>query len=107
MIPELYYPNGNIECEYEYLDENICHEIYYYDNGNKSWELWGLNRLKHRIDGPAYISYNKNGDIRFEQWYINGINKTEELEKWISEKKLPRYTEWDNNIKIIVKLTWG
>lgn len=33
---------------------------------------WYKNGKNHRLDGPARIWYYENGDIKEEQWWING-----------------------------------
>ena len=51
----------------------------YFDGGN--WldvekyynvKLYYLNEKRHRIDGPAFIKYDTNGNIQIEKYYING-----------------------------------
>ena len=44
----------------------------YYSNGNKKYEIWYLNGIRHREDGPAYQSWYKNGQKEYEFWYLNG-----------------------------------
>jgi hypothetical protein len=47
--------------------------ISYNTDGSIEWEFWYINGVLHREDGPAYIRYNKDGSIRYEEWYINGV----------------------------------
>lgn len=49
-----------------------CKKTYDFDNILVD-EVWSNKGLFHRADGPAYISYFKNGKVNIEAWYINGI----------------------------------
>lgn len=59
-IKELWSPNRESEPSI----------IKYYDNGVISSQKWLKEDLMSRIDGPAYISYNKNGIKIHEEWRI-------------------------------------
>ena len=66
--------------------------IYYY-----------LNGFYHREDGPAVIFVKGN-----KYWYINGNNITEKVNNWLNGKtNIPPYEKWDNNTRLIFKLTFG
>ena len=43
----------------------------YYNNGNVMIESWYKDGMKHSVDGPARIDYNKNGQIVKIEYYIN------------------------------------
>ena len=45
----------------------------YYSNGQIQYEQYFLNDKIHREDGPAYISYYQNGKIQYEDYYLNDI----------------------------------
>jgi hypothetical protein len=49
--------------------------IEYFPNGNIHYEEYFINGKQHRENGPAFIWYRKNGTIRIEEYYLNG--------KWI------------------------
>ena len=53
-----------------------------YKNGNTRYEVYYLNGKPHRENGPAYISYYENGNIDYEHYLINGEWLTKE--KWYS-----------------------
>ena len=60
--------------------------------------LNGKNQF-HRIDGPAYIDYDENGNLLYEAYYINGIP--------FRENNLPNhihYYEYDN---IAMEVWWN
>jgi hypothetical protein len=42
-----------------------------YPNGRKSSEMWIVNGMQHRIDGPAYQSWYENGLKCVEKWHLN------------------------------------
>jgi hypothetical protein len=44
----------------------------YYENGNIKYEDYYLNGKQHREDGPADIGYYENGNIKYEAYYLNG-----------------------------------
>jgi antitoxin component YwqK of YwqJK toxin-antitoxin module len=44
----------------------------YYENGNIKYEDYYLNGKIHKEDGPAYIEFFKSGKISFEEYRLNG-----------------------------------
>ena len=60
-----WHDNDNIRCEYYHKEGNI--------------NYW------HRIDGPARILYDKNGDVKRCVYYINDIRYTKEEYEVIEE----------------------
>jgi antitoxin component YwqK of YwqJK toxin-antitoxin module len=46
--------------------------IRYNENGNIDLEYYYLNGKIHREDGPASIQYYENGNIQCEYYYLNG-----------------------------------
>lgn len=73
-----YYKNGNVKNrrwvdEYEqYHRINGPAYIEYYDNNDIKYECWWLNGKSHRFGGPAYISFNNRGTIISSTWFIYG-----------------------------------
>ena len=65
--------------------------VLYNKSGNIQYEAWYFNRKRHRVDGPAYIWYYESGQIEQEDWYINGNQLND---------KIIEYKEWliDNNL---------
>ena len=62
-----------------------------------------LNGLFHREDGPVIIW--KDGS---KYWFINNKEITKEVNNWLSgETDIPPYEKWDNNTRLIFKLTFG
>ena len=57
--------------------------IAYNPDGSIQYEEYWINNQRHRVDGPACIDYNPDGSIRCEEYWING----EELykEEWYKE----------------------
>jgi antitoxin component YwqK of YwqJK toxin-antitoxin module len=45
--------------------------IRYYQDGEIRSEEYYVNGQSHRMDGPAYISYYNNGQIKYEEYSIN------------------------------------
>ena len=75
-----YYENEKIKSEKWMINDNYHRDndnpawIKYYENGNKKAERWWINDRPRRYNGPAYISYNKNGDVISKKgWFINGV----------------------------------
>ena len=52
--------------------EKLKKHIYCYENGKVGQEWYYLNGVKHRVDGPAYISYYMNGEMSMECYRLNG-----------------------------------
>jgi len=52
--------------------------ICYIDGVLIDFEVYYINDIKHRLDGPAYIEYDINGNITYVEYCINGIAYTKE-----------------------------
>ena len=73
-----YYPNGNIINEQWFLNGNLHREGGPAETHNKyGYKYWYKNGKRHREDGPAEISYDEDGTITWEDWYLNGKLLTE------------------------------
>lgn len=54
-------------------------EEYYYRNGKiKSIQYPDGKGKYHRKDGPAYVEYHLNGNIAKEVWMVNGLEHRED-----------------------------
>ena len=54
-------------------------EIGYHNNGNKYYEgYYNENGEYHNEDGYAYQYWNINGEIKYQEYYLNGIYLTEQ-----------------------------
>jgi len=51
------------------------------------WETWRLDGKLHNEEGPATISYEKDGSVRLKEWRLNGVDYTEEEWKDILFRK--------------------
>ena len=60
---------------------------------------WWINGKRHRLYAPAFMILNKKN-----KWFINNIDITNEVSEWIKQNNYPRYTKWDNDIKLHFKL---
>ena len=58
--------------------------VVYYESGKVKSEFWYENKRKHRIDGPAVISYCEDGKFVYDQWWLNG-NYIVDIKKWLKE----------------------
>jgi len=52
--------------------------IEYRENGNIRYESYWINGKLHRLNGPAVIRYNMNGSIQYIEYWLNGIEYTKE-----------------------------
>jgi len=50
----------------------------FYDSGELLWEGWKLDGKHHNEEGPAHVSYKRDGGVWLKWWYLNGVNYTEE-----------------------------
>ena len=50
---------------------------YHYRKG-MYYESWFLNDKWHRLDGPAYTQYNKDGTLKVQFWAVNDKKYTKE-----------------------------
>jgi antitoxin component YwqK of YwqJK toxin-antitoxin module len=88
--------NETVPCgEISYYDDYVVATYHYDSNKIKEKIRYDKNMNRHCDDGPAYTSYYQNGDIRYEQWFLNGINHR------ISEPAIIMY-----NNGIVVRETW-
>ena len=46
------------------------HKIEYYDNGQVACEYWRVNGQYHRLDGPAWVRYNQQGEIIEQEFWV-------------------------------------
>jgi antitoxin component YwqK of YwqJK toxin-antitoxin module len=71
--------------QHKFHNENGPAVIRYDENGNPKTEVYYINGLKHRTDGPAEIWYNYNmsGEIATERYYIDGIRIKDEFKIFI------------------------
>ena len=54
-------------------DNDLPAPIGYYENGEIAYENWYLDGLPHREnDQPAFKVYWESGEIEREKWYLNG-----------------------------------
>src|ERR1700691_5718741 len=127
-IPENYtgivdYHDGDIHYYLNGLHHRVDGPAVIYTNGLL---MYYLNGKRHREDGPAIIwnsnhkEYYLNGKLHREDgpariysngtksYYLNGNNITEEVNNWLSGKtNIPPYKKWDNDTRLIFKLTFG
>lgn len=69
-----YDGNGIIICQ-EWMVNGKCHRDKYPSVINKVipfYYQWCKNGLLHCDDGPAYVRFDKDGNIITKTWYING-----------------------------------
>ena len=69
-IPEKiieYYEEDEIDSDYDSEAEDGID-----DSKKIKSEKWMLGDKLHRIDGPALVRYNKHGNVKFEEYYVNG-----------------------------------
>jgi len=73
-----YARDGRISSEYYYINgllhrldgpAYICNEILDFNH-----QCYHVNGLLHRLDGPAIIGYYPDGNIKNEQYYVNGVS---------------------------------
>ena len=76
---------GLIETNFIYDFSGLtCHRedgpafIKYDYNGSIIYEEYLYNNKKHRLDGPAIIQYDTYGNIKKVEYYINNISYTKE-----------------------------
>lgn len=73
-ISYMYDANKKVRYEQQTLAGGVTVE-YWYSNGNKSMEQWRLNGKMHRVDAPAYITYNSSGAVQVQEYYLNGVKQ--------------------------------
>ena len=53
-------------------------EMYCQSNGNKRYEYYFLYGKLHNENGPATITYYENGSIQSEYYYLNNVKLSKE-----------------------------
>ena len=61
---------------------------------------WYANDQLHRIDGPAVIGANGR-----QEWWVRGVNITEEVTAWIDENNIS--LPFDDSAAVQFCLSWG
>jgi len=56
--------------KFEQYNKELNIAIDYYKNGQKRYEEWYLNGKKHSEDGPAFQKWYDNGQKWYEKWYL-------------------------------------
>lgn len=98
-----YYISG---LKYFHNDSHPAIECFYPD-GTKSREEWYQRGVPFRIKGPVKCLWNIDGSIRKQIWFINGENKTREINKWIRDLNIEKdYNKWSVDEHMLYKLTW-
>jgi antitoxin component YwqK of YwqJK toxin-antitoxin module len=77
----------------------------FYPNGNVRFQEWRLNGKYHNEESPAYISYYENGNIAYQDWYLDGNCHNEEGPARISyyEDGKVEFREWFLDGKYLTK----
>jgi hypothetical protein len=73
------------------------YDITCFNNGNKCYEEWHKEGMRHREDGPAFISYYSDGSTNYEYWYKDGKLHREDGPAYISYNQDggEHYETWD------------
>ena len=58
-------------------NENGPARISYNQNGNVRYKEWWINDKLHNENGHAFIEYYPNGNVAYKSWYINGEHHNE------------------------------
>lgn len=77
----------------------------WYSNHCLECEMWYQSDLLHRTDGPAYIEWDKDGNIKQTSWKINGTNISSQIIEIMYVYRLPHWSKWTIDDKLLVKLS--
>lgn len=87
MKPETYYyNNGQVESETWLNEAGDYHKLdgpayrYWYRDGQLKWEVWRVDGQNHRLDGPAYQGWYSDGRTDMKGYWINGVRYETEAE---------------------------
>ena len=61
----------------------------------------------HRLDGPAKIDFDFDGNIMSHEWRINGADVSNEVDEWIDNMDIPPFFLWGDAEKMAFKLRFG
>ncbi len=61
----------------------------------------------HRDDGPSSLYFGSNREIILVGWGVNGIDITDEVNRWLDETDLPPFYAWNDGHKALFKLRFG
>lgn len=100
----------------QYTDSGIYnHQAYVLGRNNLfrmekiSWEKeYGRHeKTYHRNDGPALISFNKNGKISKIGYWVNGVDISHDVRDWMRDMSVPHFYQWTDDHRILFKMTFG
>ena len=74
-----------------------------------SWEKeYGWHEIAfHRNDGPAAITFDRNGKISKIGYWVNGVDISHDVREWMSDMCVPHFLRWTDDHKILFKMTFG
>ena len=75
-IREVYYEHGNC-----HRDDGRPADITFFDDGNLLREEYFVNGKRHNENGVAIVSYNRDGSINAQRYYLNDELLTHE--EWL------------------------
>ncbi|KQP01408.1 hypothetical protein ASF30_01980 [Leifsonia sp. Leaf264] len=90
-----FWPNGNPQTDMAtyYSTGMTAWILNYYEDGTKESETFHTEfNVLYREDGPAHKVWWPNGQPRYEEWYLNGVEHREDG---------PSSTEWDEEGNVI------
>ena len=92
-VTRTWHPDGSLKTELWTVDE-VPHRIdgpayaAWYDNGKIQSEVWYAFGITHRIYGPAHKVWYENGMIFVEEYYVCGVNVIDKRE-WLDQRGIP------------------
>lgn len=87
--------------------------VSYEENGLKEAEVWIVNGLWHRTDGPAVFRYNVDGSLRHYEFWFKGVCLP--FKEWLmcvsdglSDKQIDDLCKYDESVeKVTHHTSWG
>ena len=84
-----YHPDGTLKSEL-WFDEDKAHRVdgpayvRYHRDGSRR-EHWYRDHQRHRTNGPALVEWARDGSIRQARWWIGGTDVTTVAELFLAE----------------------
>ena len=88
------------------MTDKPYHTQYWNNEGTQlQYQHWMKSGYKyHRIGGPARVWYNEQGEVTYEEYYIDG-QYPEGYEEWCTENEI--YMPITMEQRVALKLRWA
>jgi hypothetical protein len=70
-------------------------------DGVSGMRIWCRDGKPHRLTGPAIIQPHAEPH---ESWFLDGIEITADVERWIADQEMPPWGEWTDSEHVLFRI---